>query len=488
MASGSASSKVYAPKSSVYPYMFNLSWNETGTDKTNNTSSISVTGSIYGKDIYYSQVASNPLKIYWYDNNNNSSGTLLGTLDLTSTTKGTTHSITKTITATHKNDGTLSGYAKLVYTKSATNNYAPPTTTLTTSNTALTTIPRESSMSFGTGTIGSALTLSIKRNSDSYTHKITYAFGSLSGTIATGVGENYSWTIPTTFYGQLSSTAKYGTGTLYLTTYSGSTQIGDTKSYSFTAYCNESACKPNLSGIIKDINDVTKNVTGSESTLVDYKSIAQITLTYSAKNGATIKKVYINNASQNVGTTYNLVPSQDSYSVYVEDSRGYQSDTIVFQSTNSSGSNYFKRIKYIPLTISPSTKKPNQTDNRMQVDIKGNYFSGAFSDTTSNELTLSWKCREKGTGEYVTGATELNTTITDGKYEVSSCELVNPLTEEGTWDYQKSYEFLFTAVDKIMSINGSDIRPKGQPDFGIFQSGIMFPSGIVLDFEVVDEW
>ena len=58
----------------------------------------------------------------------------------------------------------------------------------------------------------------------------------------------------------------------------------------------------------------------------------------------------------------------------------------------------------------------------------------------------------------------------------------------GEWNYQKIYEFSFVAVDKLMDIEGLDVRPKGQSNFAIFKDGIMFPNGIFIGVDEVDEW
>ena len=104
----------------------------------------------------------------------------------------------------------------------------------------LTKIPRTSSVTCTDGNIESSVSININRASDSFTHTLRYAFVSLSGTIASGVGTSYGWTLPTSFYAQIPN-SKSGTGTIYCDTYSGSTLIG-TSSCNFTAYTDESKC------------------------------------------------------------------------------------------------------------------------------------------------------------------------------------------------------------------------------------------------------
>ena len=486
MASNANSKKIYAPASSTYPYTLGISWEETSTDKANNTSSISITGSLYAKDIRYSGTGHNTLNVYWYDDNEYSSGVLVASKVITGTTKGTTDYSSGTINVNHKRDGTLKGYAKAVFTKVQTNNYAPPTSEIATDWTTLINIPRESSMVFGNGYIEETLNISLSRNSNTFTHKISYSFGNLSGVIATSAGDSCNWTIPSSFYSQIPR-INYGYGTLYLETYSGSTKIGDTKSYQITIYCVESRCIPNLDGTIKDVNSSTIALTGSNNTLVDYKSVAEINLTYSAKNDAQISKIFINGVQQTLGTKYTLEPNNNTYTIRIEDTRGYPKE-LVFQSSDSSKSNYFKRVNYINLSINAVTKRPSQTGTEMQVDLSGSYFNGAFSSSVSNSLSITWKCREKGTSDWTIGATNITPVIENNSYSVNDLTLVNPLASNGEWNYQKIYEFSFVAVDKLMDIEGLDVRPKGQSNFAIFKDGIMFPNGIFIGVEEVDEW
>ncbi len=72
--------------------------------------------------------------------------------------------------------------------------------------------------------LGESVTIYTNRQSTYYTHKITYSAGSASGTIATGVTANTTWTIPT---GLLDNVKMAGTDcTITVATYYGSTLRG----------------------------------------------------------------------------------------------------------------------------------------------------------------------------------------------------------------------------------------------------------------------
>ena len=337
-------------------------------------------------------------------------------------------------------------------------------------------------MSFGTGYVEETLNIGISRNSTSFTHKITYNFGSLSGTVTSSATDSCSWTIPTSFYNQIGSSAKFKTGTLSLETYNGSSKVGDTKSYTLTVYCRESKCAPTLTGTINDSSTVA-SITGSTTSspvLVDYKSTAKFTLNYSPKNGASISKIYINDVEKDVQTAHEISAYGTSYDVKVVDSRGF-SNTITFQSTNSSGSYYFKRIEYIPVSFTAKTTRPTQTGTQMQVSIDGKFFNGYFKSSVANDLTISWKYRVKGASSWADGSTSIALTKSGNAFSVSNVIIGS------SWDYTKIYEVEYTIADKLMSVPYQCTVSKGTPSFAIFEDGIML-NGIFLAVETAESW
>lgn len=98
---------------------------------------------------------------------------------------------------------------------------------------SLPTIPRATTPSVGTLTMGSASTITLSPASSSFTHTLRYQVGAASGTIVTKTSStSVSWTPALTLANQVPN-ATTAVGTLYCDTYSGSTLIG-TKSVSIT--------------------------------------------------------------------------------------------------------------------------------------------------------------------------------------------------------------------------------------------------------------
>lgn len=152
----------------------------------------------------------------------------------------------KTFTINHKADGTasftLEGYFDAQVTLSGVyyGRISLDAKTFT-----LDTIPRASDFSVSSSgrIFGQTITINISRASSSFTHRVRYKFGSKSGTIATGVGTSTSWTIPKSLMSEIPNSTT-GSMTIYVDTFSGSTQIGS-KSRSFTVYVPDDV-RPNL--------------------------------------------------------------------------------------------------------------------------------------------------------------------------------------------------------------------------------------------------
>lgn len=164
---------------------------------------------------------------------------------------------------------------------------------------ALTTIPRASIPSCITypnnteniGNIGDTIAIHMNRKSNSFTHTVRYAFGELTETIATGVTDNCSWTIPTSFYSQIPN-SNTGKGAIYVDTYNGNTLIG-TSSCSFVV--NVSNSNPVIGSLsYKDNNSFTVNITEDNKRIIRENSNLLFTIgTATAKNSATISKYEI---------------------------------------------------------------------------------------------------------------------------------------------------------------------------------------------------
>lgn len=313
----------------------------------------------------------------------------------------------------------------------------------------LNTIPRASSVSGGSGNIGGETEISVSRASTSFTHTLRYAFGSLSGTIATGVWTSYTWIMPTSFYAQIPN-SKTGIGTIYCDTYNGTTLIG-TKSTPFTATVTEDSSRPTVSATLTDINETTKALTGNVSKMVKGKSTGQLVITSSVKNSATIKSVTVNGT--NVGSAASITKtyaniSTASFTIVTTDSRGFTNTSYVLTPSY---------VNYVPLTLNTTIFRPQPTGTEIQMTYSGNYFNGSFG-SVANTLSITWKYRVQGASSWTNGGT-ITPTLSGNTISSKTISL-------GTnYNYQTAYDFQITAVDKLTTNTQTIAVSVGMPVF-----------------------
>lgn len=293
---------------------------EESTSVANNTSTLrwtleSVGGSVNYYTIYNWGVWVNGQQIYGQQTTNWNSYAFPAA-------KGST---TGTISVSHNDDGTASAVGFTLkgcvyYDRDNTYN----------GSLSLSTIPRASQPSCITypdttqniGNLGNTITIHMNRKSSGFTHTVKWAWGSSSGTIATGVGDNCQWTIPKSFANDVTNGTS-GTGTITVDTYNGSTKIG-TKSVGFTATIPDTAeFKPSISSV--NLEEVG-SVPSSFGFFVQKLSKIKGTITASGAYGSTISSytTTINNETFTSAqwTTSLLSLVNPTLKVVVKDSRG----------------------------------------------------------------------------------------------------------------------------------------------------------------------
>ena len=145
----------------------------------------------------------------------------------------------------HNNDGTKTVTLRGEWCSAISGGWAPYSLSVS-GEVTLPTIPRATVPSMGAATIGEEVTIILPRASSTFTHKLTYRFGSASGTIGSALGTSAVWRLPESLAAQIPNAAS-GKGTLTCETYSGGTYIG-TKSVTFTASVPRSMKPTVLSG------------------------------------------------------------------------------------------------------------------------------------------------------------------------------------------------------------------------------------------------
>lgn len=232
------------------------------------------------------------------------------------TTSGSQVIMTKTVNVSHNSDGTKT----LSCSASFVTGVSSGTVTCSGSK-ALTTIPRKSTLSANSGTLGVEQTLAVSRKSSSFTHTITYKCGSASGTICTKSSDlTPKWTPPLSLASQ-NTTGTSVSVTFTITTYSGSTSIG---SNTTTITCAiPASVKPSASVAVSDPTGFADDW----GVYIQSKSKLKIVVSASGSQGSTIKayKVTADGKTYTAATTTTGVIAGSgnlTINVTVTDSRG----------------------------------------------------------------------------------------------------------------------------------------------------------------------
>lgn len=360
-----------------------------------------------------------------------------------------------------------------------------PTFTISgTQNVTLTHIPRASTISATDANIGAKSTIVVNRKSSAYTHSIAYQFGGLSGYITEDGGisseevkmeaTTINFTVPTSFYDQIPD-AMTGECMLTCTTYSGTDQIGDAQTDTFTVTAAQAACAPVVSGTVADSKDATKALTGDAGKLVRYKSTALCTISATAKNGAAISEKKIAGTVVSGDTLSIEAVEISSFAFYAKDSRGYEANVTVEA----------ELIPYVLLTCNPEAARTDSTSGNAVLTIMGNYYNGSFG-AVENSLQLKYRIMpEDGEyGDYVdveptirgdTYSAEVSLTGLDYRksfiIEVSVADAIEPVTktvpiEQGIphWDMGAT-DFRINALLRLAEANhGTELPESGVKD------------------------
>lgn len=360
-------------------------------------------------------------------------------------------------TVKHNNDGSKN----VSVSASMSSSYFTPSYSSASGTVSLTTIPRASGVACSSPYIGDNAIISIDKKSSAFTNTVTYKIGTLTGTIATKTSN-------TTVQFQTSSIADSiydlipnGTetsGTIYCTTYNGSTQIGDTQSTSFNLYAKESVCKPSVTATIVDTNTDVTDITGSNTKFIKYISKPKVTINATAKKSSSIKKYYVSlndgQTSSTKETPFSTIGS-NKVNVSATDSRNY------------AGYNDYTldMIDYIKLHINTiSITRPEGTSNEAILNCNGAYYNGSFSDTVTNTLSGSFKYRKSGETDWTDGGS-ITPTITNSTFRFNDLSLGN------LFDYNEEYQFKVILKDKFLTVGSSDTEiitlPKGQETIAV---------------------
>lgn len=350
-----------------------------------------------------------------------------------------------TLTVNHKADGTGSIKVETWMDTEISAGVITQTKTLT-----LDTIPRASAVSApSTGTLGTALKITIDRKSTSFSDKLYYKIGSKSAVRLTGydgTAGTYSWTPPVSLAANAPNSTKLA-ATIICETYNG------------TAYVGRSECTVTLAipaSVVPTLSVSVTDPTGNKTKYTGYflQRLSKITveITGTGAQGSTIKSYSIKvgwsagsgtlyTASAATGTT-GLLPYHGTVYVTcaVTDSRGRTATTSI---------DYTVKPYSVPTISDISATRCTQNGTPSRTGEYGKVTFTAAITPLSNKNTAAYKVQYReygGTGLW----TDVTPTIPEAdKYAPKNITTIFPA------DTNKRYTVRVVATDAFSTSNSS---------------------------------
>lgn len=338
---------------------------------------------------------------------------------------------TKTLNISHNADGT-----KTLQASAWINLNTPLTSNEQSYSQALTTIPRATTptLSASSVALGGSVTISLPRAASSFTHTLTYKFGSASGTIGSNLGTSASWSPPLTLANQIPNTTS-GVVTITCTTYNGSTKIS-TKSVTITVTVPASVV-PTISSIA--VSEGVSGLNAKIGAFVQGQSKINVTITAAGAYGSSVT-TYISKfgSSSFNGASFSIenVNSSGSVtlSVTVTDSRGRK--TTKNQTVTVLA---YQIPKIVAFTGIRCNQDGTANEDGQYVKLAYNYTISALNNKNDKTITIAY--RQVGASSYTTLKTESN-------YSANTTYVPSTV-----FSVDNSYEFKITVQDYFKTVS-----------------------------------
>ena len=419
----------------------NLSLEQIGQSITNNTSKVRIKWTSQQTGSSYNNAPGD--KAYYYITINGGTETE-HTVAFTLPQNTTKTILDTTLTVSHKADGTGSIKVRTWMDTEISAGVITQTKTLT-----LDTIPRASAVSApSTGTLGTALKITIDRKSPSFSDKLYYKIGGNSAVQLTGydgTAGTYSWTPPVS----LATNAPNSTQlvvTIITNTYNGSTYVG--RSECAVTLAIPASEVPSLTVAVSDPTNVKTNYGGY---FVQLRSKIKVTITGTGIQGSTIKAYSIKvGRTQGTGTIYTANAKTGTTDFLQFAGSAWVTCTV----TDSRGRTATKSIEYtvkpysVPTISSISATRCTQNGAANRTGEYGKVTFTAAITALSKKNTAAYKVQYR---EYGTEAwTSVTPTIPEAdKYAPKNITTIFPA------DTNKRYTVRVVATDAFSTSNSS---------------------------------
>lgn len=361
------------------------------------------------------------------------------------TTSGSCNLYTKILDIAHNSDGTKTLAVSASYTSGVSSG-----TVAATASKPLTTIPRKSTLSVADGTLGTSQTLTVTRQSTSFTHSIKAVCGSSTvyikadGTTQSSESKHNDTSIP--FTPPLSWASQNTKDTsvsvkFTITTYNGSSKVGEnsyTKSFAIPA-----SIVPSCTVAVTDAMGY-KDIYGA---YIQNKSKFKVTITPTLAYGSPIKayESATTAAGENKYTTASyttglISQAGTNHRAYacVTDARGRKSD-IVF-------ANNLNVLPYSPPKISKLTLQ------RHGETIQARFNASVTALNNLNKVSYKIECKETSVLSW-NDSTAYEITALANVYEAENAEYTFPANSSKSYDVRLTVADDFSEVVKIFTLS-----------------------------------
>lgn len=460
-------------------FTLSTSFNENSTNIENNTSNITVSGTIARGTGRFDTSYNNMLRVYWHDNKNNTNVFVaeIAVQDLYNS--GASATASGTINVEHNSDGNLSGYAFVAWEKVSTASAVPASNSVSTSWTELTYIPRQANITGyndfndeqnptitynnpGGFRINARLEFggtNIRRdnilNTGSYTFNLTDDERKLLRQKCTGNSMVVRGVIATCIGGTTENYWSYWDRTMTIVN-------GNPTFNNF---------------VFEDINETTVALTGNNQNIIKGYSNVQVTIPVVdkaiAKKEATMKNYRFTCGDKNqkepdmpysetkpVIGTIDGVPN-GTFKVFATDSRN--NSTSVEKLAN-------QVIDYSPLNkISIDAYRNGGVSEEVILQLEGTINVVNFGKKTNAIKTAKVKYRVAKTDKW-SPEQDITLTVTDGKFSYNG--VIKGDLESKGFNISNSYEVEVVVTDELSSVTFTDTFSSGTPNIAYHKNGI----------------
>ena len=303
-------------------------------------------------------------------------------------------------------------------------------------------IPRKSSLTVSNGTLATSQTITVKREVSSFTHTVTYACGSASGTICTkSSSTSLTWTPPIELAKQSTATTSVAV-TFTIETFNESTSLG--KNTASATYAIPASVVPSLSYSVSDPEGHAVNF----GDYIQNKSKVKLDITASGAYGSQLKTCKLEVDGQSCPVSLTATPLSVTSGVIT--SSGTVTIKVTLTDTRERSKVVTSTINVLPYDHPKiSALKAYRSDSSGKSNSSGDYITVKFSSNIyalNNKNGAWYKVVYKKAGE----STETTKTVSayEGQFSVTN----------GTYTFKadaSSYDILLKVGDKFKTVQKS---------------------------------